>query len=103
MTDPRSPAAQPRETKVTRPATPLCDAIDASPDFDAMENHGVRGQKFRELAIKLELDRRRLVEALRVACLQIAHLQEISGTDRHGELDALRDGKALLRDLGELE
>ena len=54
-------------------------------------------------ARKLELDRRRLVEALRVACLQIAHLQEISGTDRHGELDALRDGKALLRDLGELE
>ena len=43
----------------------------------------------------------KLVEALRVAADQIAYLQEISGNDKHGPLDALRDARALLRELGE--
>ena len=49
----------------------------------------------------LRADNRQLREALRSTADQIAHLQEISGTDKHGPLDALRDARALLAKLGE--
>ena len=49
----------------------------------------------------LERDRARLVAALRNSAEQIAHLQYLSGTDKQGELDALRDARVLLRSLGE--
>ena len=48
---------------------------------------------------RLMAEREQLVAALRIALDQIAHLQEISGTDKHGPLDALRDGRALLRQI----